>query len=121
MRMTVFATAAVATLAVAAFLVTASAKKQEHHTQIAAQTQTNSRHTQVVTLKVPDMFCGGCEVGVKTAAQRVDGVTDVKTDSDARTAEVSYDPSKTNPDAIASAITNTSGFKVEPLTPKTKT
>jgi len=119
--MTVFATAAVATLAVAAFLVTASAKKQEHHTQIAAQTQTNSRHTHVVTLKVPDMFCGGCEVGVKTAAQQVDGVTDVKTDSDARTAEVSYDPSKTNPDAIASAITKTSGFKVEPLTPKTKT
>jgi mercuric ion binding protein len=119
MRMSVFAIAAVATLAVAAFLVTASAKKQEHHTQIAAQTQTNSRHTQVVTLKVPDMFCGGCEVGVKTAAQRVDGVTDVKTDFDARTAEVSYDPSKTNSDAIAGAINKTSGFKV--LTSKTKT
>lgn len=60
---------------------------------------------QVVTLKVPEMFCPGCEIGVKIAANKVDGVKEVKTDSDTRTASITFDPSKTTPQAIASAIT----------------
>lgn len=84
-----------------------------------AQNQKPDSGTQAVTLKVPDMFCGGCELAVKMAANKVAGVKDVKTDSDKRTAEVTYDPSKTNADAIASAITKNSGFKVEvPKAPK---
>jgi mercuric ion binding protein len=82
-----------------------------------AQKQTPVSATQVVTLKVPDMFCGGCEVGVKVAATKVDGVKGVKTDSGKRIAEVTFDPAKTTPEAIASAITKNSGFKVE--VPKT--
>ena len=78
-----------------------------------AQKQTPVSGTQVVTLKVPDMFCGGCEVGVKVAAKKVDGVTSVKTDSDKRIADVTFDPTKTTPEAIASAITKNAGFKVE--------
>ncbi len=78
-----------------------------------AQKQKPDSGTQVVMLKVPDMFCGGCEVGVKIAATKVDGVKDVKTDSVKRTAEVTFDTSKTNAEAIASAITKNSGFKVE--------
>jgi len=78
-----------------------------------AQKQTPGSGTQVVTLKVPDMFCGGCEVGVKVAAKKVDGVKSVKTDADKRLAEVTFDPTKTTPEAIASAITKNAGFKVE--------
>jgi periplasmic mercuric ion binding protein len=78
-----------------------------------AEKQTPESSAQVMTLKVPDMFCGGCEVAVKMAANKVNGVKGVKTDSDTRTAEVTYDPSKTNANAIASAITKNSGFKVE--------
>lgn len=74
--------------------------------------QKNKGQTQVVTLKVPDMFCGGCEVAVKIAANKIDGVKEVKTSSEKRTAEVIYEPSKTNADAIATAITKNSGFKV---------
>lgn len=75
--------------------------------------QKNKGQTQVVTLKVPDMFCGGCEVAVKIAANKVDGVKNVKTSLEKRTAEVTYEPSKTNADAIATAITKNSGFKAE--------
>ncbi len=78
-----------------------------------AQKQKADSGTQVVTLNVPDMFCGGCEVGVKVAANKVDGVKAVKTDSDKRTAVVTFDPSKTSAEAIASAITKNAGFKVE--------
>jgi copper chaperone CopZ len=37
----------------------------------------------------------------------------VKTDSDTRTAEVTFDPSKTTAQAIASAITKGTGFETE--------
>ena len=79
----------------------------------AQKPKPDSAVQQVVTLKVPDMFCGGCEVAVKMAATKVAGVKDVKTNSDKRTAEVTFDPSKTNAEAIASAITKGSGFKTE--------
>ena len=75
--------------------------------------QDNSVLARTVTLHVPDLFCGGCEVAVKMAANKVAGVKDVKTDSDKRTAVVTYEPSKTDPEAIANAITKNSGFKVE--------
>ena len=78
--------------------------------------------SQMVTLKVPKMDCAGCEVGVRIAASKVDGVKDVKTDSDKRTADVTFDPSKTTAQAIASAITKGTGFDTEvPHTDKSKT
>jgi copper chaperone CopZ len=77
--------------------------------------------SEMVTLKVPKMDCAGCEVGVRIAASKVDGVKDVKTDSDKRTAEVTFDPSKTTAQAIASAITKGTGFDTEvPRTDKSK-
>lgn len=101
MRTIGIVTTLVVALAAAGLLTTTHAQKQKPEGS-----------TRVVTLKVPDMFCGGCEVAVKMAANKVAGVSDVKTSSEKRTAEVSYDPSKTNADAIADAITK-SGFKVE--------
>lgn len=82
-----------------------------------AQKQKPESGAQVVTLKVPEMDCAGCEVGIKIAANKVDGVKDVKTSLDTRTANVTFDPAKTNPEAIATAITKATGFKVE--VPKT--
>ena len=81
----------------------------------AQKPKPDSAPQQVVTLKVPDMFCGGCEVGVKIAAKKVDGVKDVKTDPDTRTAEVIFDPAKTNAEAIATAITKRTGFEAKAL------
>lgn len=76
-----------------------------------ARAQDRKAQSQVVTLKVPDMFCGGCEAAVKMTANKIAGVKAVKTDSDKRIAEVTFDPSKTNAEAIAAAITKGSGFK----------
>lgn len=80
-----------------------------------AQKQKSQSSTQVATLSVPDMFCEGCAAGVKIAANKVDGVKGVKTDFDKRIAEVTFDPSKTSAEAIASAITKGTGFKTEVL------
>jgi copper chaperone CopZ len=73
--------------------------------------------TQVCTLKVSGMTCAGCEAAVRIAARTVDGVTDVKVSYAKGNAEVTYDPSKTTPVAIAKVITDRSGFKAEPTTP----
>ena len=80
---------------------------------IAGTQNNDGDHTQTVALKVPDMSCGGCEVAVKMAANRVSGVKGVKTNAAKRTAEVTYDPSKTDANAIANAITKSAGFRVE--------
>lgn len=65
------------------------------------------------TLKVTGMTCGGCESAVKLAAKRVDGVKSVTASAKSGTADVTYDPSKTSPEAIAKAVTANSGFKAE--------
>ena len=45
----------------------------------------------------------------------VDGVTDVKVSYAKGNAEVTFDPSKTTPGAIAKVVTHKSGFKAEPV------
>ena len=45
------------------------------------------------------------------AAKRIDGVKDCKASYKNGTAEVTYDPSKTTPDAIAKVISEKTGFK----------
>ena len=77
--------------------------------------------TKVVALKMTGMFCGGCEAAVQHAAREVGGVTAVKASADKGIAEVTYDPEKTSPAAIAKVITEKSGFKAEaPATPANK-
>ena len=69
--------------------------------------------TKVCTLKVSGMTCAGCEAAVRMAARSIDGVKDVKASYAKHNAEVTYDPAKTTPDAIAKVITEKSGFKAE--------
>ena len=94
-------------------IVAIKSRTQGQKQEGAVQTQLAAEHVQVTTLNVPDMFCAGCEVGVKIAANKVDGVKEVKTNSDKRTAEVSFDSSKTTAQVIASAITKATGFTIE--------
>jgi len=79
----------------------------------AASDQSNTPAMQVCTLKVTGMTCAGCEAAVKMAARSVDGVKQVKASYEKKNAEVTYDPAKTTPDAIAKVITAKSGFKAE--------
>jgi copper chaperone CopZ len=69
--------------------------------------------TKVCTLKVSGMTCAGCEAAVRMAARSIDGVKDVKASYAKHNAEVTYDPAKTTPEAIAKVITDKSGFKAE--------
>lgn len=80
-----------------------------------AERQSEKPATQVCTLKVSGMTCAGCEAAVRMAARSVEGVTEAKASYAKGNAEVTYDPSKTTPAAIAKAITDKSGFKAEPV------
>jgi copper chaperone CopZ len=68
---------------------------------------------QECTLKVDGMVCGSCANRVQTVAKRVDGVGDVVVSHARGTAQITYDPARTNPAAIAQAITDNAGFKSE--------
>jgi len=101
-------------------LVGIGLRSQAQKQDVVAQTPVVAEQAAVVTVSVPDMDCAGCEVGVKIAASKVDGVKEVKTDSETRTAVVTFDPSKTDAKAIATAITKATGFATEvPTTGKT--
>ena len=80
----------------------------------------NQAATQTCTLKVSGMTCASCDVAVRLAAKSVPGVKTVNVDYPKARADVTYDPSKTSPQAIADAITKASGFKTEPVKPAQK-
>lgn len=88
--------------------------------QAADDLQAEKPATQVCTLKVSGMTCAGCEAAVRMAARSVEGVTDVKASYAKGNAEVTYDPSKTTPSAIAKVITDKSGFKAESVNTSAK-
>ncbi|MEE9395785.1 MAG: cation transporter [Methylococcales bacterium] len=70
------------------------------------QTQ-NSR--QLVTLDVHNMTCAVCPITIKKALQSVDGVQKALVELDTKTASVTFDPRKTNPEALIKATTH-AGF-----------
>jgi copper chaperone CopZ len=76
--------------------------------------------TQTCTLRVSGMTCASCDVAVRIAAKTLTGVKTVKVDYPKGKAEVTYDPSKTNPQTIADVITELSGFKTAPVPQPTK-
>jgi copper chaperone CopZ len=78
-----------------------------------AQVAEQSARAETCRLKVSDMTCAGCEAAVRMAAKKVDGVTDVVVSHKTGRADVTYDPAKTTPSAIAKAITDGSGFKAD--------
>jgi Cu+-exporting ATPase len=86
-----------------------------------AETQTLAKPaTETCTLKVSGMTCAGCEAAVRIAARSVDGVSEVKVSYAKGNAEVTFNPSKTTPTAIAKVIMEKSGFKAEPVAPNAK-
>lgn len=68
---------------------------------------------QECILKVDGMVCGACANRVQTVAKRVDGVGDVVVSHASGTAQLTYDPARTNAAVIAKAITDHAGFKAE--------
>ena len=61
---------------------------------------------QTVTFAVENMTCASCPYIVKRSIAAVPGVTEVDVSFQARAATVTFEDSKTNPEAIAAASTN---------------
>lgn len=58
-----------------------------------------------VVLDVPGMNCALCPLTVRTALERVPGVIAARVTYEPKRAEVTYDPDKVSPDALAKAVT----------------
>jgi mercuric ion binding protein len=61
---------------------------------------------KTVTLAVQNMTCELCPVTVKKSLEKVPGVSAVKVDFDKKTATVTYDADKSQPDTLTKATTN---------------
>lgn len=61
---------------------------------------------KTVTLAVQNMTCELCPITVKKSLEKVPGVSAVKVDFDKKTATVSYDADKSQPDTLTKATTN---------------
>jgi copper chaperone CopZ len=79
----------------------------------SAQTNDKPKTGEVCVLNVSGMFCSACAKMVEKTAKKADGVKSAKVSQPTGTAEITYDPSKTSPDAIAQTITEKTPFKAE--------
>lgn len=68
---------------------------------------------RTVTFAVDKMTCASCPYIVKSSMEAVPGVTKVVVSFEAKTAAVTFDDAKTNPDAIAAASVN-AGYPARP-------
>ena len=90
-----------AMIAIAVFGVAAWAQQPE---------KAQASHT---VLKVSGMHCGACAKTVEKTAKKIVGVTAATASHPKGTAEITYDPGRTNPEAIAKAISDETAFKAQ--------
>ncbi|MEJ2173875.1 MAG: cation transporter [bacterium] len=57
-----------------------------------------------VVLEVPSMNCSLCPLTVRTALERVPGVIAARATYEPKRAEITYDPDKVTPEALAKAV-----------------
>lgn len=58
---------------------------------------------KTVTLDVPGMTCKFCPITIRKALEKVPGVVEAKASFDTKTATVTFDPDKTNVEALTKA------------------
>ena len=66
-------------------------------------------NAKMVKLDIEGMTCTGCEYGVKTALEKIEGVTKAKADFEAKSAEVEFDPEVATVAQMVEAVKQT-GF-----------
>jgi len=69
-----------------------------------------------VVLDVPSMNCSLCPLTVRKALERVAGVIEAKATYAPKRAEVTYDPDKVSPEALAKAVSD-AGYPATVLKP----
>jgi periplasmic mercuric ion binding protein len=65
--------------------------------------------SRTITLGVEHMTCATCPITVRKALSQVPGVAESTVDMKAHTATVTFDPTKTTPEVLATAVTR-AGF-----------
>ncbi len=70
-----------------------------------SKVQTQSSN-QSVTLDMQNMTCAMCKITIRKALEGVDGVQTVKVDSDSNTANITFNPQKTNIESLIQSTTN---------------
>ncbi|HEY5991874.1 MAG TPA: cation transporter [Candidatus Udaeobacter sp.] len=73
-------------------------------------TPIGSANLQRVVIPVEGMSCATCEVAVRRALKRVNGVASAHVSVATKNATVDYDPAKTNSDQLVAAI-NSTGYR----------
>ncbi len=73
--------------------------------------------SQLVTLDMQNMTCPMCKFTIKKAIQAVEGVQEVNVDYDNKTTAVTFNPQKTNIEAVIQATTN-AGYPATVRQPK---
>ena len=77
----------------------------------SAQTQTQlANGLNRIVVPVEGMACATCEIAVRHALKRVDGVKSAHVSVASKTATVDYEPGKTNPQQLVAAI-NSTGYR----------
>ena len=69
---------------------------------------------RTVTLGVEHMTCAACPITVRKALSHVTGVSASTVDMTAHTATVTFDPGRTTPEALATAVSQ-AGFPAKVL------
>jgi len=63
-----------------------------------------------IVISVEGLSCVTCEIAVRHALRRIDGVKTAHVNAATKTATVDYEPAKTNPEQLVAAI-NSTGFR----------
>src|SRR5438128_338026 len=80
-------------------------------TPAAVQTQTPlANGLNRIVLSVEGLSCLTCEIPVRHALRRIDGVKSAHVSAATKTATVDYEPAKTNPEQLVAAI-NSTGYR----------
>jgi copper chaperone CopZ len=78
---------------------------------VSAQTQTQlANGLNQIVIPVEGMSCATCEIAVRHALKRIDGVKSAHVSVATKTATVDYEPGKTNPEQLVVAI-NSTGYR----------
>lgn len=67
---------------------------------------TRAAEKKTVVLDVPGMTCKFCPITIRKALEKVPGVIEVKSEYETKTATVTFDPSKTNTEALTKTTAN---------------
>ena len=69
-------------------------------------------------VEISDMACSSCAATVQKALVKIDGVKSAEVSQPKGVASITYDETKTDPQALAKAITKKTGFPAKPRAEK---